>query len=541
MFDVFALLVAAVAMAAAGYLYRRVQAQERTIRRQTARERALKTQFDDLFARTGDLMVIHDRRGRISTMHKAAEQLSGYAREEARAIDPDWLFSDNYLDTVMHMIDEGADALPRTIRAELITRRAARVPIEAHVKLLLGDGVVTGASVIARDLSEREQFDAQLRQAQKMEAVGRLATGVAHDFNNLITVLLGCSDELAEQVPRESAFRKPVEEIRRVAERAAGLTQQLLSFSRREVVAPQTIDLNVTLGNMQDLLRRLLGVEITVDVRLGRPLGLVNADPVQIEQVIMNLAINARDAMPEGGTLTIETAMVSLGTEHLDVIPGPHVMLLVRDTGAGIAQDVQRKLFEPFFTTKQAGHGTGLGLSMVQTIVRQAGGHIAVESAPGKGTTFKVYFPQADLATNGFAVADAGTRTSDVCGSGVVLLAEDDRAVRRLLSSDLRRRGFTVLEARHGGEALDICRHHSGPIDLLLTDVVMPIMNGVDLVAEATSIRPNLAVLFMSGHPERAGVGLDPQGPQAARLIMKPFSPAAVADRINEALAHKTR
>lgn len=543
MIEVLALLIALGGCGVAGWLYQKSKAQEATIRRQLARERGLKAQFDDFFERAADMMIIHDRRGRITTMNRPTEQLSGYPREEARTIDPDWIFSEPYVQAMRQMIAEGPDALPRTINAELITRRSARVPIEAQAKVLAADGQLTGISVIARNMAERDHLEAQLRQAQKMEAVGRLATGIAHDFNNLITVLLGYSEELAEHVTRDSALRKPVEEVRRAAERASGLTQQLLAFSRRHVSTPQAIDLNVTVGSMEDLLRRLLGAEITLDVKLGRQIGLVNADPVQIGQVIMNLAVNARDAMPNGGTLGIETATVNLGAEHLDLIPGPHVMLLVRDTGVGIGDEVQRQLFEPFFTTKEAGHGTGLGLSMVHAIVRQAGGHITVASELGKGTTFRVYFPEvtsqvADVHVGERLRTDEGSRET-LRGSGVVLLAEDDRAVRRLLSNELRRRGFTVLEARHGGEALEICRQHGGHIDVLLTDVVMPTMNGADLAAAASPMRPEMTVLFMSGHPERAGVGLDPQGPHAANLIMKPFAPEAVVARINNLIVQK--
>ena len=536
MLEALTVAVSLAALAGVVWLYRKNQSQERTINRQLARERSLKAQFDDLFERTGDLMIVHDRRGRVSTMNRATEQLSGFPRDEVRTLDPNWLFSEKYLDTVQQLIAEGPDALPHTVRAELITKRSVRIPIEAHMKVLVGDGHVTGVSTIGRNIAEREQLEAQLRQAQKMEAVGRLATGIAHDFNNLITVLLGYSEELGEHVTRDSPLRKPVDEVRRAAERASGLTQQLLAFSRRQQsTVTKPIDLNVTVSNMQDLLRRLLGVEITLEVKLEPKLGFVSADPVQMGQVIMNLAVNARDAMPNGGTLGIETRVVELGAEHLDVIPGPHVMLLVRDTGVGIAPDVQRQLFEPFFTTKEAGQGTGLGLSMVHAIVRQSGGHVTVDSELGKGTTFRVYLPRvtSDVAASDTMATPAGTDPSLQRGSGVVLLAEDDRAVRRLLSNELRRRGFTVLEARHGAEALEICRQYGGNIDVLLTDVVMPTMNGPDLVAAATPIRPAMRILFMSGHPERAGVGLNPADPQAAHLIMKPFTPDVVVARIN--------
>jgi PAS domain S-box-containing protein len=538
-----------IALAACGVLYRRVLAQERTIVRQIAREASLKARFDDVFERTGDLVIIHDRRGRIATMNRTCEQASGYTREEARAVDPGWLFTKTYLTAIERMLAEGAEGLPRTIRAELITKKSARIPIEGHARVLVADGRLNGIAVIAKDVAERDQLETQLRQAQKMEAVGRLATGIAHDFNNLITVLMGYSDELLEEVPEDSPLRKPVEEVKRAVERAAGLTQQLLAFSRRQSTAPQRLDINVTVGNMEGLLRRLLGPEIRLDVSLDPGVGLIEADPAQLGQIVMNLAVNARDAMPNGGRLAITTANVELGAEHLDVIPGAHVMIEVRDTGVGMGPDVQRQLFEPFFTTKAPGQGTGLGLSMVNAIVRQSGGQVTVASQRGEGTTFRVYFPRVggkepDVAPRGPVAYVDDTPSMDTTipaenagqDAGVVLLAEDDRAVRRLMSSELRRRGFVVLEARHGGEALQICKQYSSAIDVLVTDVVMPTMNGVDLAASARPLRPDMAVVFMTGHPERAGVDLSLFGANASDLLIKPFTPDVLVERVQQAL-----
>ena len=541
--------VAISALAACGVIYRRVLAQERTINRQIAREASLKARLDDIFDRTGDIIVVHDRRGRIATMNRTCEQASGYPREEARAVDPGWIFSQTYLTAVERMLAEGPEALPRTIRAELITKKSARIPIEGQARVLVADGQVSGVTVIAKNVAERDQLEGQLRQAQKMEAVGRLATGIAHDFNNLITVLMGYSDELLEDVPRESPLRKPVEEVKRAVERAAGLTQQLLAFSRRQTTAPQRIDINVTVANMQGLLRRLLGPEIRLDVSLDPNVGVVEADPAQVGQIVMNLAVNARDAMPGGGRLNIATANVELGAEYLDAIPGAHVMIEVRDTGVGMTPEVQRKLFEPFFTTKDAGQGTGLGLSMVNAIVRQSGGQVTVASALGQGTTFRVFFPRAEgahaeVVPRGPVAHAEETTSSDTTtltdnaapDAGVVLLAEDDRAVRRLMSSELRRRGFVVLEARHGGEALQICKQYSSEIDVLVTDVVMPTMNGVDLAVSARPLRPGMAVVFMTGHPERAGVDLHLSGADASDLLIKPFTPDVLVERVQHAL-----
>jgi two-component system, cell cycle sensor histidine kinase and response regulator CckA len=532
-----AIAVALSALAALGVYFRRNLAQDRTIRRQIAREASLKARLDDVFERSSDIIVVHDRRGRVATMNRTGERASGYTREEARMVDANWLFSPSYINAIERMLQEGADALPRTIRAELISKKSTRMPIEANARVLVADGQVNGVTVVAHDLAEREQLEAQLGQAQKMEAVGRLATGIAHDFNNLITVLLGYSDELVEGIDQKSPLRRPVEEVRRAVERAAGLTQQLLAFSRRQTSAPQRVDVNATVTSMQGLLKRLLGAEIRLDVSLDKNVAAIEADPVQVGQIVMNLAINARDAMTNGGTLSIRTANVELGAEHLDSLPGAHVMIEVRDTGVGMEPAVQRRLFEPFFTTKRSGEGTGLGLSMVNAIVRQAGGEVTVTSEVGHGSTFRVYFPRAAEPTRDAAAApDARIDAAPATGSGVVLFAEDDRAVRRLMSTELRRRGFTVLEARHGGEALEICRQYGGDIDMLVSDIVMPTMNGVDLAAAATRIRPDMPILLISGHPERAGVGLDVGGAHAGNLLLKPFTPDDLAARINDTL-----
>jgi two-component system cell cycle sensor histidine kinase/response regulator CckA len=527
--------LAAVAVLGAAVLYRRGIALEETIRRQLARETALKARFDDLFDRSSELMIVHDRRGRVSTINRSGEQVTGYLREELRMLDPNWIFGTGYLDAIMQMIDEGADSAPRSFRAEFVPRKGNPVPVEVHARVLVGDGAVVGVTAIARDLSERDRLEHELRQAQKMEAVGRLATGIAHDFNNLITVLLGYSDELIEAATPNTTLHAAAVEVRRAADRASALTQQLLAFSRRQASIAHAVDLNQVIGHMEDLIRRLIGPEIRLQVSLQPNLSMINADPQQIGQVMMNLVVNARDAMPSGGTLTIETADVDLGHEHVDVIPGPHVMVKVSDSGFGMTADVRDRMFEPFFTTKDRGHGTGLGLSMVHGIVRQSGGHISIESAPNQGTTFKVYFPrQADLSAAPMPVS-TNYSTVMVKGAGTVLLAEDDRAVRRLVVSELTRRGFTVIEAEDGVAALELFRKEIDRVDVLVTDVVMPRMNGADLAKAAESIRPGLKILFISGHPERSGAGLDPTG--VTNLLMKPFTADTLAARIKEMIS----
>jgi len=530
--------VAAVLAGACLWLLRRGRAREETIRRQLAREVALKARFDDLFDRSSEIMIVHDRRGRVSTINRSGEQATGYLREELRMLDPNWIFGPDYLDAVSQMIAEGADSVPRSFRSEFVPRKGAKVPVDVQSRVLVGDGEVVGVTSIARDLTERDRLENELRQAQKMEAVGRLATGIAHDFNNLITVLLGYSDELIEETPPGSTLHSAAVEVRRAADRASALTQQLLAFSRRQVSVAHAVDLNHVIAHMEDLIRRLLGPEIRLEFSLQPDLALISADGQQIGQVLMNLIVNARDAMPNGGTLTIETANVDLGHDSVDAIPGPHVELMVSDTGLGMSAEVRDRLFEPFFTTKGSGEGTGLGLSMAQAIVRQSGGHISVESQPGKGTRFKVYFPrQLDVADAPVPVVEPPHATA-VRGEGVVLLAEDDRSVRRLVVSELTRRGFTVLEAEDGLAALEMFRREKDRVDVLVTDVVMPRMNGADLAKQAEHVRPGIKILFISGHPERAGAGLDPTG--VTNLLMKPFTADTLAARIKELITGRS-
>ncbi len=530
--------LAAVSIGAAAVFYRRGRALEETIRRQLAREVALKARFDDLFDRSSELMIVHDRRGRVSTINRSGEQVTGYLREELRMLDPNWIFGTDYLDAIMQMIAEGADSAPRSFRAEFVPRKGSPVPVDVHARVLVGDGQVVGVTAIARDLSERDRLENELRQAQKMEAVGRLATGIAHDFNNIITVLLGYSDELIEEAAPNTTLHSAAVEVRRAADRASALTQQLLAFSRRQVSVAHTVDLNQVIAHMEDLIRRLIGPEIRLQISLQPGLSTISADAQQIGQVMMNLVVNARDAMPAGGTLAIETANVELGHEHVEVIPGPHVALMVTDTGFGMSAEVRDRMFEPFFTTKDQGRGTGLGLSMVQAIVRQSGGHISLASQPNKGTTFTVYFPrQADLSAAQMPALTAPA-SAIVKGEGIVLLAEDDRSVRRLVVSELTRRGFTVLEAEDGAAALEMFRKEKDRVDILVTDVVMPRMNGADLAKAAEKIRPGLKILFISGHPERSGAGLDPIG--VTNLLMKPFTADVLAARIKESITGRT-
>ena len=422
---------------------------------------------------------------------------------------------------------------------------AGWVEVYTFPMLELATGKIRGIIQYTRDITERKQAEealhrseAQLRQAVKMEAVGRLAGGVAHDFNNILTAITGYSELLLMNPDIRDPVSRDVKDILQAAERAASLTRQLLAFSRKQVLQPQRLDLNQVVANLDKMLRRIIGEDIDLLTVLGHELDAVQADPGQIEQVVMNLVANARDAMPQGGKLTIETANAHLDAayaqEHLEMRPGPYVMLAVSDTGVGLDQESQARIFEPFFTTKELGKGTGLGLSMVYGIVRQSGGFIYVYSNPGEGTTFKIYLPRLEAA--GDLAAGLG-KVPDSCewGSETILLVEDEDMVRQVASRILTRHGYTVLEAASGHAALVVSREHAGPIHLMLTDVVMHGMSGWETVENLKPQRPEMKVLFMSGHTENTIVHHGVLDPGVA-FIQKPFRYNVLAQKIREIL-----
>jgi two-component system cell cycle sensor histidine kinase/response regulator CckA len=388
-----------------------------------------------------------------------------------------------------------------------------------------------------RAYEELSQTQEQLTQARKMEAVGRLAGGVAHDFNNLLTVMIGRTQLLLRRLDAHDSIRPELELIQATADQAADLTRQLLAFSRKQVLQPTVLNLNRAVANLGEMLKRLIGEDIVLVTELGSALGHVKADPTQIQQVVMNLAANARDAMPRGGRLTLETANVDLDAtyarQRVGVQPGRYVMLAVTDTGVGIAPDTRAHLFEPFFTTKGPGHGTGLGLATVYGIVKQSDGHIWVYSEPGRGTTFKIYLPRVDATVD--PVMPESDLPVNTYGHETILLVEDARAVRVLARDVLKAQGYAVLEAEHGREALRIAEQYAGPIHLLLTDVVMPEMNGRDLVEQLAPLRPSMAIIYMSGYTDTVVVhqgGLDP----GAAFLQKPFTPSALVGKVRQLL-----
>jgi two-component system, cell cycle sensor histidine kinase and response regulator CckA len=384
-------------------------------------------------------------------------------------------------------------------------------------------------------IDEAEQ-DARLRQVTKMEAVGRLAGGVAHDFNNLLTAILGYANLVLEELGPDHPSRPDVEQIQHAAESAASLTRQLLAFSRRQVLQPQVLDLNLVVGSMESLLRRMIGAHIELDTTLAPDLWRIHADQGQIEQVLMNLAINARDAMKSGGHLSLSTSNVEVGPDLVKVnrglAPGNYVTLEVKDNGAGMDERVLAHLFEPFFTTKKRGEGTGLGLATVYGIVKQSGGYIAVRSQPDVGSTFTIYLPQT---LQDLSVSAAEERTPSARGHETILLVEDQPEVRSIARTLLSRHGYTVLEAESGHVALAMVDGNTDPIHLLLTDVIMPVLGGQDLARQLLAMRPDLKVLFASGYTDDALVQQGVLQP-GADLIQKPFSREALLQKVRSVL-----
>jgi PAS domain S-box-containing protein len=396
-------------------------------------------------------------------------------------------------------------------------------------------GEPCGVLEINTDVTGPRRVEEQLRHAQKLESVGLLAGGIAHDFNNLLTVINGYCEMLLSDVPADSPLVEGLAEIRGAGERAAGLTQQLLAFSRKQVVQPAALNLNLVVADIEKMLRRLIGEHIEVVAHLSPTLSNVVADAGQVQQIIVNLAVNARDAMPQGGTLLIETADIDFDEgyvgSHPEVQTGPYVMLAVTDTGTGIAPEVKARIFEPFFTTKPKGAGTGLGLATVYGMVRQSGGWIWVYSEPGKGTTFKLYFPRSGAPLRHVEVV----AQSDLRGSETILVVEDQADVRGLAVAALGRYGYHVLAAANGAEAIAAMNASQSKIDLLLTDMVMPGIPGKELARQLTEIQPGLHVIFTSGYTETAIVGQNILDPETA-YIQKPYTPLILADKVRGVL-----
>jgi len=467
--------------------------------------------------------------------------ITGYSQEDFNSRRKNWqdLIFPEDVDQAKKLFREAQQGDGFYVTEHRIRKQHGQVRwIQARNKIVRDEaGKVDHISGVFFDLTERKELEDQLNKAQKMEAIGILAGGLAHDFNNLLTAIMGYGEIMSLGLRKEDPFYLYVEEINKAANRGAALTDQLLAFSRKQILQPRVINLNEVVLDMDQMLRRLIGEDIELVTAVNQELGLVKADPGQIEQIIMNLAVNARDAMPEGGILTVETANVllddSYARSHVNVTPGPYVMLAVSDTGLGMNTETMSRIFEPFFTTKESGKGTGLGLATAYGIVKQSGGHIWVYSEPGQGTTFKIYLPRVEEAP--VAKKPKAAASASLEGKETILVVEDDTALRELIGTALRKYGFKVLEAPHGGEALLICEKQKDPIHLMLTDVVMPQISGTALAERLKRLHPEMKVLYMSGYTENAIVHhgvLDAK----VNFIPKPFRVLALVEKVREVL-----
>jgi two-component system cell cycle sensor histidine kinase/response regulator CckA len=514
--------------------------------------RTSELRYETTLMSIGDGVVATDAEGRVTFINPVAEALTRWAHDEAIGRPAGEVFTlrngqtgDAVPDPIVSALDEQAIVvLPA--QTVLVARDGTTLPIDDSVAPIRDhDGRVRGAVAVFRvetqdgkTLERLRHAEERLRQAEKLESLGRLAGGIAHDINNMMTVIVGCADLVLEKMPQGEPSRALLHELKSAADRSTSMVRQLLAFSRTQVLSPVVLDVRAVIADLQIMLRRLIESHVEILYTLRDEDALVRVDRSQLEQVIINLALNARDAMPNGGRLTIECGPVEVDTTYaagaLELIPGPYVMLSVGDTGFGMDPVTRSRVFEPFFTTKDAGKGTGLGLATVYGVVKQSGGHIHVYSEMGEGTLFKVYLPRE--AAPLLADLPAATAVSAGPARGTILLAEDDDAVRHLVTSYLTGAGYTVLAAADGREALDRLDVDPPPIDLLLTDVVMPNMGGRALAATLRPRFPEMRVLFMSGYTEdrilRQGIAAE-----EVAYIQKPFSASSLLDRVRTTLA----
>jgi PAS domain S-box-containing protein len=507
--------------------------------------KASEQRYRDLVENANDIIFTCDMLGNITSLNRAGERVTGYTADEALKMNIAQAVSPDDIAKVRHMLSRKRVADVATVYdLELITKSGGRAAVEISSKAIVKDGEPIGVQGIARDITDRKRMEddlrssqAQLQQSQRLEAVGQLAGGVAHDFNNLLTAIIGYSDFAMRKMRANNPIRRDLEEIKKAANRAATLTRQLLAFSRKQILKPEVLDLNLVVGDMHKMLQRLIGEDIILVTTLASQPDPVKADRGQLEQIIMNLVVNARDAMPFGGSVTIETANVvfndAYATDHVPVQPGNYVMLAVSDNGLGMDASTQLHIFEPFFTTKELGKGTGLGLSTVYGIVKQSGGFIWVYSELNVGTTFKIYLPS--LTELAFDHESTSVEAPDSSETGTVLLVEDDPLVRNVALRALETAGYKVLESGNGHGALAMAHSCMDDIDLLITDVVMPLMGGRELAQQLSELHPKTSILFMSGYTDDAVVrhGIMDKD---IEYLQKPFTPESLVRRVGEVL-----
>ena len=517
---------------------------------QIHRIRSQLTKQEELFRLIGenaaDLIAVVDTKGRRLYNSPAYQRILGYSLEELRNTSA---FEQIHPDD-RQQVKEAAEEAQRTGHGRRVEYRIRHKDgswriLESTASVIQdARGVTEKLVVVNRDITKRKQAEEalrqsekQLRQAQKMEAVGRLSGGIAHDFNNLLGVVIGYSEHMEARLGPNDPFRKSVEEIKKAGQRAASLTRQLLAFSRQQMLEPKVLDLNAIVVDVEKMLRRLIGEDIELTTMLDPALGPVKADQGQLVQVIMNLAVNSRDAMPDGGKLIIETANVELDeafARHTPYVkPGQYALLAVSDTGIGMDAETQAHIFEPFFTTKELGKGTGLGLATVYGVVKQSGGYVWVYSEPGKGATFKIYLPLVDEVIRQARRETRPAKSSR--GSETILLVEDEESLRALTRDVLAESGYQVLEADSGARALEVAQQHHGPIHLLLTDVVMPGISGPALAEKLVAVRPDTRVLYMSGYTDRA-IGQQGMLGSGSSLLQKPYTRDNLNRRVRETL-----
>ena len=494
--------------------------------------------YRDLVENAIDMIYAHDLQGNYTSVNRSAERITGYTRDEVLTMNLTQTVAPEYVEKAREMIAAKLAGKGDTAyELEIIAKDGRRISVEVNTRLIYENGAPVSIQGIARDTTERKHLEEQFRQSQKMEAIGLLAGGIAHDFNNLLTAISGYSELTLSKMRHDDPLRHNISEIKDAGDRAAALTGQLLAFSRKQVLKPRVHSLNSVITDIERMLRRIIRESVEFHTELDPALQNIKADPGQIEQVIMNLSVNARDAMPNGGKLFIKTENVHISESRdeprLSLSPGQYAKMTVTDTGEGMDEETLSRMFEPFFTTKEAGKGTGLGLSTVYGIVKQSGGEILVDSELGHGTTFEIYLPSvADPAQH---IKSKPVQTWDEIGSETILLVEDEEVVRNLVREILEGNGYSVLEAAGGKAAMDICRSTTETIDLLLTDVIMPHMSGIELKKNVLKLMPDIKILLMSGYTDDAATAVDTFDSRTG-FIEKPFTPDSLSRKVREIL-----